>query len=171
MNKVLVIEDTQDNFDLLADALDGQFGLVHARTGNEGLCRARSEKPDVILLDMMLPEMDGWEVSRCIRADPILQHVPIIALTAQAMRGDREQCLTAGCDEYRASPISVSEIRLLVHDFVSGVRLHGAAAGQLERKAEAPARGSERAGTAGESEKLYHDSERPSQDPCCRRPS
>ncbi len=115
MSTILVIEDNQDNFDLIADALGDEHDLVHALTGPDGLRQAGRIKPELILLDIGLPDMDGLEVVRHLKADASLAEIPVIALTARAMSGDREKCLDAGCDDYMSKPINVRELLSLVH--------------------------------------------------------
>ncbi len=119
MSTILVIEDSQDNFDLIEDALEDAHELVHAKTGQEGLAQAETIRPDLILLDMGLPGMDGWEVARRLKADHQLAAVPIIAVTAHAMTGDREKCFDAGCDDYLSKPIAVQDLVQLVDRHVS----------------------------------------------------
>lgn len=114
MSTILIVEDTQDNFDLIEDALEDEHNLIHATTGQEGLAQARTHKPDLILLDMGLPGMDGWEVAQHLKADPETRTVPVVALTAHAMTGDREKCLKVGCDDYMAKPINVSELVAMI---------------------------------------------------------
>lgn len=114
MTTILIIEDTQDNFDLIEDALEDMYELVHAATGPEGLHQATELIPDLILLDMGLPDMDGWEVVRHLKADPSLTRVPVIAITSHAMSGDREKCMEAGCDDYMAKPINTRELKCLI---------------------------------------------------------
>ncbi len=87
---------------------------VHALTGPDGLSQAGRMKPDLILLDIGLPGMDGLEVVRHLKADVSLAHIPVVALTAHAMSGDREKCLDAGCDDYMSKPINVRELLSLV---------------------------------------------------------
>lgn len=89
MSIILVIEDTQDNFDLIEDALGDDHTLVHATTGKDGLAQAKSNRPDLILLDMGLPGMDGWEVVEHLKADSVTKTVPVVALTAHAMDGGK----------------------------------------------------------------------------------
>ena len=114
MSTILVIEDTQDNFDLIADALEDTHNVLHADNGRAGLTEAHRLKPDLILLDMVLPEIDGWEVVRRLKADCDLASIPVIALTAQAMKDDRAECLAAGCDDYISKPIAVRDLVALV---------------------------------------------------------
>jgi CheY-like chemotaxis protein len=119
MSVILVIEDTQDNFDLIEDALDGRYDLIHAETGPEGLSRAQAYKPDLILLDMGLPDVDGWEVARRLKADETICDIPVVALTAHAMKGDRERCIDAGCCDYMAKPINIRELVALVDRYLA----------------------------------------------------
>lgn len=114
MSTILVIEDNQDNFDLIADALGDEHDLVHALTGPDGLRQAGRIKPGLIFLDIGLPDMDGLKVVRHLKADASLAHIPVAALTAHAMSGDREKCLDAGCDDYMSKPINVRELLSLV---------------------------------------------------------
>ena len=118
MSTILVIEDSQDNFDLIADALDDGHVLVHAETGLDGLAKAQALHPDLILLDMGLPEMDGWEVARRLKANSALATIPTVALTAHAMHGDRDKCLQAGCDSYVPKPVNVRDLVALVRRYV-----------------------------------------------------
>lgn len=119
MSTILIVEDTQDNFDLIEDALEGEYDLVHATAGPEGLAKAKEHIPDLILLDMGLPGMDGWEVVRQLKADPETQTVPVIALTAHAMAGDREKCLKVGCDDYLAKPFNVSTLVAMISRYLT----------------------------------------------------
>jgi len=107
MGLILVVEDSLDNFDLVDDALDNVHSLAHAKTGLDGLAQAKALKPDLVLLDMGLPDMDGWTVVAALKSDPALASIPVIAVTAHAMNGDQASCLEAGCDDYLAKPISV----------------------------------------------------------------
>ena len=119
MSTILVMEDSQDNFDLIADALEDKHDLVHAATGHEGLMKARNMNPDLILLDMGLPVLDGWAVARSLKADQALAGIPVIAITAHAMKGDRDRCLEAGCNAYLAKPIDVRELGKLVEEHLT----------------------------------------------------
>ncbi len=118
MSTILIIEDTQDNFDLIEDALEDSYKLVHVMTGQEGLDRVKTVTPDVILMDMALPGLDGWEVTRIIRADPEVAGIPIIALTAHAMAGDRQKCIEAGCSEYLAKPFNIQDLHAMIERFL-----------------------------------------------------
>src|SRR5437868_2749572 len=108
MARVLLVEDNEDNRDMLSRRLQRRgHEIVIAVDGEEGVAKAQSESPDIILLDMSLPQMDGWTVARTIRALPGGDTIPIIALTAHAMQGDREKALQAGCNEYDTKPIEL----------------------------------------------------------------
>ncbi len=103
---VLIVEDIEDNLILIKSLLEiSEFRVVEARDGREALDQAQAHHPDLILLDMSLPEIDGWAVARTLRGMPEFRSTPIVALTAHAMPGDREKTLEAGCDEYIAKPI------------------------------------------------------------------
>ena len=114
MSTILIVEDTQDNFDLIEDALEDEHKLVHATTGQDGLAQAKAHRPDLILLDMGLPGMDGWQVAQHLKADPETKTIPVVALTAHAMAGDREKCMKVGCDDYMAKPINVTELVAMI---------------------------------------------------------
>lgn len=105
--KILVVEDNLDNRRILVYRLKriGEFDIVEASNGQEALARIESEPPDLIFMDLKMPVMDGWEATRRIRALEAGKAIPIIALTAQAMAGDEQKALAAGCDDYVAKPI------------------------------------------------------------------
>jgi CheY-like chemotaxis protein len=106
MARILLIEDNEMNLDMLTRRLERRgFEILVAVDGAQGIEVVRQEKPDLILMDMSLPVMDGWEATRRLKADQELRHIPIIALTAHAIAGDRERCLAAGCDEYESKPV------------------------------------------------------------------
>ncbi len=110
-NRILVVEDNADNRILIADVLDSMdYEVIIATDGEEGVKKASAERPDLILMDISLPQMDGLTATRRIKAMPDLQHIPIIALTAHAMVGDRERALEAGCDDYVSKPIDLREL-------------------------------------------------------------
>jgi CheY-like chemotaxis protein len=105
-SRVLVIEDNQLNFELVADLLEANgFVVHHARTAEEGLNLARESSPDLVLMDFSLPGMDGLCATRALKADPATSHLPVIAITAHAMKGDEEIARSAGCDGYLTKPI------------------------------------------------------------------
>jgi CheY-like chemotaxis protein len=106
MTKILVVEDNEMNLDMLSRRLvRAGFEVVSATDGRAGLEKVRAERPDLVLMDMSLPEMDGWAVTRAVRADPAVAGTRIIALTAHAMASDREAALAAGCDDYDTKPV------------------------------------------------------------------
>lgn len=111
MPKILVVEDNELNRDMLTRRLLRKgYETVIAVDGREGIQKAHSEKPDLILMDMSLPLLDGWEATRQIKASPETRTIPIIALTAHAMAGDRERALQAGCDDYDTKPVEFSRL-------------------------------------------------------------
>lgn len=105
MLKLLIVEDNEINLDMIVRRLRKKFDLIVARSAIEALEKARTESPAVVLMDLGLPDIDGLEATRRLRADPATKTLPVIALTAQAMAGDRERILAAGCDDYEAKPI------------------------------------------------------------------
>jgi CheY-like chemotaxis protein len=106
MARILLVEDNEMNLDMLSRRLERRgFEILVAVDGAQGVEMAHQEKPDLILMDMSLPVMDGWEATRRLKADAATRQIPIIALTAHAIAGDRERCLAAGCDEYESKPV------------------------------------------------------------------
>jgi CheY-like chemotaxis protein len=106
MSKILLVEDNEMNRDMLSRRLIKKgYELVMALDGEQAIALAGSEAPDLILMDISLPGVDGWEATRRLKAMPDTQSIPIIALTAHAMAGDREKCLDAGCDDYDTKPV------------------------------------------------------------------
>jgi two-component system, cell cycle response regulator DivK len=106
MAKILLVEDDEMNRDMLSRRLERRgYHVVMAVDGGQGLRLAHSEAPDLILMDMSLPVLDGWEATRQLKAAPATQAIPILALTAHAMAGDREKAVEAGCDDYDTKPI------------------------------------------------------------------
>jgi CheY-like chemotaxis protein len=111
MAKILLVEDNEMNRDMLSRRLKKRgHEVVIAVNGQEGVTMASSEAPEIILLDMSLPVMDGWEAARILKADAATRSIPIIALTAHAMAGDRERCLEAGCEDYDTKPIEFKRL-------------------------------------------------------------
>ncbi len=111
MPKIMIVEDNEMNSDMLSRRLAKRgFEVVLAFDGQQGLDMALQETPDLILMDMDLPVMDGWETTRQIKSNPRIQGIPVIALTAHAMVGDREGCLSAGCDEYDIKPVQMTSL-------------------------------------------------------------
>ena len=106
MAKILLVEDNEMNRDMLSRRLQRKgFDIVLAEDGEQAVAQARGERPDLILMDMNLPVMDGWSASSELKSDEATAAIPIIALTAHAMSGDRERALAAGCDDYETKPI------------------------------------------------------------------
>jgi CheY-like chemotaxis protein len=111
MQKILLVEDNEMNRDMLSRRLQRRgYIVVNAEDGEKGLLLARSEAPDLILMDISLPAMDGWEVTRLLKANQSTRHIPIIALTAHAMVSDREKAIVAGCDDYDTKPVDFGRL-------------------------------------------------------------
>lgn len=111
MTKILLVEDNEMNRDMLSRRLIRRgFEVVMAMDGLEGVNMARSEKPDLILMDMSLPVMDGWEATRRIKADGNTAVIPVLGLSAHAMAGDAEKALAAGCDDYDIKPVDIKRL-------------------------------------------------------------
>jgi CheY-like chemotaxis protein len=120
MPKVLVVEDNEMNRDMLTRRLARKgYETLSAVDGREGIAMAREARPDIILMDMSLPVIDGWEATRRLKAEPETRPIPVIALTAHAMSGDRQRALEAGCDDYDTKPVEfaslVAKIEALLH--------------------------------------------------------
>jgi CheY-like chemotaxis protein len=111
MAKILLVEDNEMNRDMLSRRLERRgYQVVLAVDGEAGVEMALSETPDLVLMDMSLPVLDGWEATRRLKASPDTRHIPVIALTAHAMSSDRAKALEAGCDEYDTKPIELSRL-------------------------------------------------------------
>jgi CheY-like chemotaxis protein len=111
MKKILLIEDNELNRDMLSRRLSRRgYEVLVAVDGRQGVRLAREQMPDLILMDMNLPEVDGWEATRRIKADTSTRHVPVIALTAHAMPGDAEKAIAAGCDDYDTKPVEMPRL-------------------------------------------------------------
>ncbi|HLI10557.1 MAG TPA: response regulator [Alphaproteobacteria bacterium] len=109
--RILVVEDTEDNRRIIRDCLSGAgYEIVEAVDGAVGVAMAASDKPDLILMDIQLPGMDGYEATRRIKADPALAHIPVLAVTSYALSGDEAKTRAAGCDGYIAKPFSPREL-------------------------------------------------------------
>ena len=120
MAKILLVEDNEMNRDMLSRRLKKRgHDVVIAVDGQEGVNMASSEAPEIILLDMSLPVMDGWEAARALKADEATKSIPIIALTAHAMAGDRERCLEAGCEDYDTKPVEFKRLLGKIEDLLS----------------------------------------------------
>ena len=112
MRKLLYIEDNEDNLYMLQLRFDvlGGYEIVSTSDGAAGIAMATAELPDLILMDLNLPEIDGWEAARRLKADPTTRDIPIIALTAHAMAGDREKAIATGCDDFETKPIEFDRL-------------------------------------------------------------
>ena len=131
MAKVLLVEDNELNRDMLSRRLARKgYEVVIAVDGQQGVDLAASAAPDVILMDMSLPVLDGWEATRRLKADPATARLPVIALTAHAMSGDRERAIAAGCDDYDTKPIELprllGKIEALLGGAAPGAAAHSA---------------------------------------------
>ena len=119
MPKILLVEDNEMNRDMLSRRLKRRgYEIVIAVNGADGVAMAKSETPDLILMDMSLPVMDGWEATKNIKADTATESIPVIALTAHAMSGDRDKALAAGCDDYDTKPIELSRLLTKIQAFL-----------------------------------------------------
>ena len=111
MPKVLIVEDNEMNRDMLSRRLERRgFEVVVAVDGAEGVAKSKTERPDLVLMDMSLPVMNGWEATRAIKADPATSATPVIALTAHSMPGDREKAMEAGCNDYDVKPVELPRL-------------------------------------------------------------
>ena len=121
MPRILIVEDNEENRDSLTRRLERRgFEILTANDGKVGVEVAKAEKPDLILMDMNMPELDGWEATRQIKAEPGLGDVPVIALTAHAMSGDRERALEAGCTDYHTKPIEFPQLLAQIESILKG---------------------------------------------------
>jgi two-component system, cell cycle response regulator DivK len=119
--KILYVEDNDDNIYMLERRLKrAGFNVMIARDGAQGVEMAGTELPDLILMDMGLPVLDGWEAARRIKAAPHTKHIPVIALTANAMTGDKEKALAAGCDDFDTKPVELPRLLAKIHALVPG---------------------------------------------------
>ena len=117
--RILVIEDTEDNRQIVRDLLTSVgYELIEAVDGAEGVAMAQTHRPDLILMDIQLPQMDGYEATRRIRAIPDLAHVPIIAVTSYALSGDEAKTRAAGCDGYVAKPFSPRHLLAKIREYL-----------------------------------------------------
>ena len=119
--KILIVEDNPLNLELIVDILQVRgYEIFTATTGKESIELAKKAMPDLILMDMQLPVLDGYEATRRIRQDPQLKSIPIVALTSYAMRGDKERIFEAGCNGYIAKPIDTRKIIKQIREFLEG---------------------------------------------------
>ena len=111
MTKILLVEDNEDNRDMLSRRLERKgFVVTLAVDGQDGINKAEEDSPDLILMDMSLPVMDGWEATKHLKADSETANIPVIALTAHAMSSDREKAIEAGCDDYDTKPVDFQRL-------------------------------------------------------------
>jgi len=122
MPKILLVEDNEMNRDMLSRRLTRRgFEVVIAVEGEEGVHRARETRPDLIMMDMSLPDLEGYDATRRIKQDVVTSGIPVIALTAHAMTGDREKCLEAGCDDYDTKPVELSRLLVKIETLLGGL--------------------------------------------------
>lgn len=119
--KILIVEDNQDSRELVVKVLKNKgYQTIEAADGEEALEKASAEKPDLILLDISIPKIDGYEVAKRLKSDEELKDIPIVALTAHAMKGDREKVIVAGFEGYISKPINVRELPDQVRSYLRG---------------------------------------------------
>ena len=118
MKTILIVDDMAMNRDLLEQLLEDDYRVVSAANGEESIAMARRERPDLILMDLSLPLLDGWDASRLLKADPELAEIPIIALTAHVMRGDEEKARAAGCDGFLGKPIDEDQLFATIETYL-----------------------------------------------------
>ena len=119
MPKILLVEDNEMNRDMLSRRLEKRgYTLAMAVDGGAGVTLAKSQLPDLILMDMSLPVLDGWDATRQIKADPATAKIPVIALTAHAMESDRQKALEAGCDDFDTKPVELNRLLLKIEELL-----------------------------------------------------
>ena len=123
MPKILLVEDNEMNLDMLSRRLRRkQFEVVVAVDGQEAIDKVHSDRPELILMDMSLPGLDGWEATRRLKADPATRDIPVLALTAHAMSEDRQKALDAGCDEYDTKPVEFPRLLRKIAELLEAAR-------------------------------------------------
>lgn len=121
MKKILLVEDNEDNRDMLSRRLERRdYEVSLAVDGLDGITKAKETLPDLILMDMSLPVMDGWEATQTLKAADATKEIPIIALTAHAMSSDKEKALQAGCDDYDTKPVDFKRLVVKIEKLTSG---------------------------------------------------
>ncbi len=119
--KILYIEDNFDNLTLVRRVLEIEgYEVIAAETGHEGLAKARASRPDIVITDINLPDIDGYEVTDTLKKDTHTAHIPVIAMTANVMKKDRENVFQAGCDAYISKPIDIDELPTQIENFLKG---------------------------------------------------
>jgi two-component system, cell cycle response regulator DivK len=122
MPKILYVEDNEDNVYMLVRRLERKgFEVLVAPDGEQGVAMAHKEHPDLILMDLNMPVLDGWEATRQLKGAPDTQAIPVIALSAHAMSGDRERALEAGCDEYDTKPVRIDSLMAKIRALLPGI--------------------------------------------------
>jgi len=128
MAKILLVEDNEMNRDMLLRRLQRKgYQVILAVDGQSGVEMTQTHAPDLILMDMSLPVLDGWEATRRLKADAATRHIPVIALTAHAMSSDREKALEAGCDDYDTKPVELRRLLAKIETLLSGGKMISAA--------------------------------------------
>lgn len=123
--RLLLVEDNEMNRDMISRRLMRRgFEVCFAEDGEQGIAQARQEKPDLILMDMSLPVMDGWEATRRLKSQPETQQIPVVGLSAHAMQGDREKALASGCDDYDTKPVDIARLTEKIGALLEGGRQH-----------------------------------------------
>jgi len=110
VSRILVVEDNLMNLELLVQILEDHYEVLQARDGAQGVDLARRERPDLIVMDLSLPVLDGWQATRTLKADPVTAAIPIVVLTAHAMPGDAERARAAGCDDVMTKPVDEDDL-------------------------------------------------------------
>jgi two-component system, cell cycle response regulator DivK len=132
MAKILLVEDNEMNRDMLLRRLQRKgYQVILAVDGQNGVEMTQTHAPDLILMDMSLPVLDGWEATRRLKADAATRHIPVIALTAHAMSSDREKALEAGCDDYDTKPVELRRLLAKIETLLSGGKMISAAEQKL----------------------------------------
>jgi two-component system, cell cycle response regulator DivK len=132
MAKILLVEDNEMNRDMLLRRLQRKgYEVILAVDGQSGVEMTQAHAPDLILMDMSLPVLDGWEATRRLKADAATRHIPVIALTAHAMSSDREKALEAGCDDYDTKPVELRRLLAKIETLLSGGKMISAAEQKL----------------------------------------
>jgi two-component system, cell cycle response regulator DivK len=119
MARILLVEDNEMNRDMLSRRLTRSgYDVVLATEGEQGVAMAKSASPDLVLMDMSLPVLDGWEATRRLKSDPATRQIPVIALTAHAMSGDRDRAREAGCDDFDTKPVEFTRLKSKIEDLL-----------------------------------------------------